>query len=59
MLGSSIVLAGGVLVLLLLGKLHVMSSAALLKYGIILINLAFTTFIMCAAARLALWFAKK
>lgn len=53
------VLAGGVLLLLLLGKLDVMSSAALLKYGIMLINLAFTTFIMCAAARLALWFAKK
>lgn len=59
MLVSSTGLAFGVVVLLLLGKLDVVSLAAIQKYGTILINVGTTIFLMCAAARLATWSLKK
>lgn len=58
MIGSSTGLAGGIIVLLLLGKLDVLSTPALLKYGTIIINLGTSIFLVCAAVRLATWSAK-
>jgi hypothetical protein len=55
MIGSATGLAGGIIVLLLLGKLDVLSTPALLKYGTIIINLGTSIFLVCGAVRLATW----
>lgn len=59
MLASATGLAVALLLLLLLGKLDVMSSAALLRYGTLLVNLGTAAFMICAAGRLVTWTSKK
>jgi len=59
MLASSIGLAGGVILLLILGKLEIIPATGLLKYATVLINIGATTFMICAAGRVAVWSKKK